>query len=140
MDEFAADPILCRQCGGLCCQGHPGLFADPRQFAELFFPGEPLTPELLRRRLPFLGLELRKLLGVPVPAPRNAPWGCVFLGAGGCSLEPERRPGQCRALIPELETLIDGECRCRMTPGFGTGEVRKNWLRFWREAGQTMPD
>ncbi|WP_305045108.1 hypothetical protein [Geoalkalibacter sp.] len=132
MDEFAADPQTCRQCRGLCCQGHPGAWADPGRFLARHFEREQrIDIPYLRTTLPFLGMELRDLCGVPVPTPRTAPWGCVHLGVAGCKLAPEDRPDQCRALIPDIETLLHGEIRCRMPVEYGTGTIRETWREFW---------
>jgi len=133
MDEFPSDPQICRQCGGLCCQGHPGVYADPEGFVRRYFGGERVTPERLHLNLPLLGMELRDVRGVPIPAPRFAPWGCIHLGATGCRLPVEDRPQQCKALIPEIETLMEGEMHCRLPEEFGTGSIREVWRRFWVE-------
>ncbi|NIQ95295.1 MAG: hypothetical protein GWO11_07135 [Desulfuromonadales bacterium] len=132
----AVDAQICRQCAGLCCQGHPGLWIAPQRFADIFFPDAELTMSLLLEKMPALGLELRRIGGIPVPAPRRSPEGCHFLGETGCLLDADRRPCQCLALTPAIDTLIDGEIRCRMPQGFGGGEGRKRWERFWRQQGR----
>jgi len=131
MDEFASDPLICRQCRGLCCQGHPGAWAEPARFLARHFEREHIDIAYLRSALPFRGMELRDLAGVPVPTPRTAPWGCIYLGPEGCRLEPAERPDQCRALIPEIETLMEGEIRCRMPEDYGSGTIRETWREFW---------
>ncbi len=135
MGEFPSDPQICRQCRGLCCQGHPGVYSDPERFVRRYFGGERVTAEQLRSNLPFLGMELRDVRGVPIPAPRLAPWGCVHMGAAGCRLPVEDRPQQCKALIPEIETLMEGEMRCRLPEEYGTGSIREVWRRFWKKNG-----
>ena len=77
---------LCRECGGRCCHGSPGIWIDPERFFALFYPGERLTVEELRGRLPTLGLVFWGKEGVPIPAPRSLASGCAFLGIDGCRL------------------------------------------------------
>ncbi|MDO3376788.1 hypothetical protein [Geoalkalibacter halelectricus] len=131
MDEFASDPQICRQCRGLCCQGHPGAWADPGRFLARFFARDQVDIAFLRSTLPFLGMELRDLAGVPVPAPRSGPWGCIHLGKDGCKLPTTDRPDQCLALVPEIDTLMEGEIRCTMPAAYGTGTIRETWRQFW---------
>jgi len=102
------DPQHCRQCGGLCCQGHPGLWVDPERFLTLFFAAQRLNQGELQRRLPPLGMELRDLGGVMIPAPLPGVHGCSALTTAGCAYPPETRPCQCLAMIPEFETPVDG--------------------------------
>ncbi len=128
------DEQVCRQCAGLCCQGHPGVWVDPRRFAAIFFPEKTLSLPLLLEQSQRLELELRRVGGIPLPAPRRSPAGCVFLAGSGCRLEPARRPCQCLALIPAIDTLIDGEIRCRLPAGYDTGQASKRWERFWKQA------
>jgi len=127
------DPALCRQCGGLCCQGHPGVWSDPARFVRLFFAGRPFGRRELEERLEALQLELRDYSGIAVPAPRRTETGCVFLRADGCRLAPSHRPCQCLGLVPELDTLLTGELHCRMPPHLGYGRVRANWRRYWHQ-------
>lgn len=131
MDPFASDPQICRQCGGLCCQGHPGSYADPGRFVTRYFRHGWSDLEALRSALPFLGMELRDLAGIPVPAPRRAPWGCVHLGSAGCRLSEDERPEQCKALIPHIDTLLEGEIHCRLPSEYGSGSIRERWAAFW---------
>lgn len=131
MDEFANDPQTCSQCRGMCCQAHPGAWSDPPRFLTRYFEREQIDIPFLRVTLPFLGMELRDLAGVPVPTPRTAPWGCIYLSRDGCKLLPIDRPEQCQALIPEFDTLMEGEIRCRLPQEYGTGSIRENWRRFW---------
>ncbi|PNU19309.1 hypothetical protein C2E25_13280 [Geothermobacter hydrogeniphilus] len=140
--QIHLDPQLCRQCGGLCCQGHPGCWADPQRFAALFFAGHLPSLEKLRTRIADLGLQLRDYSGVPVPAPRSNEQGCVFLGKRGCRLDEEQRPCQCLGLIPELETLTSGEIHCRLPGKLSYGTIRANWQQAWNHQGQrdAVPD
>lgn len=134
--EGNLDPQMCGQCSGLCCQGHPGAWVDPDRFFSAFFPGKSLSFDLLERELPDPGLVLRDFSGVPAPAPIGTESGCFFLSPEGCRLSVEQRPCQCLALVPSLDTLIDGEIRCQLTPGFGFASVRANWEKFWKLAGR----
>lgn len=126
------DQQLCKQCKGLCCQGHPGVWVNPERFFRLFFSASPRGIEELATPLQELSLVLRDYDGVLVPAPRGEEIGCVFLRPTGCQLTPECRPCQCLALEPRLETLIEGEIRCRLPAGFGYGQVRAEWNRYWQ--------
>jgi len=126
------DQQMCKQCKGLCCQGHPGVWVNPVRFFRLYFSVPPREFENLATRLQELSLVLHDYDGVPVPAPRGGENGCEFLRPTGCQLAPECRPCQCLALEPRLETLIEGEVRCRLPAGFGYGQVRAEWNRYWQ--------
>ena len=134
IDLFAKelfDPDLCRQCGGLCCQGHPGIYADPSRFLKSFFPdGMPSGAQQVEA-LALIGIDLKNFSGIDIPAPRLAPWGCVFWGREGCRLSAEDRPCECLILQPCLETLLEGEIHCKPREGFRYTDVRERWQRFW---------
>ncbi len=132
-----SDPQLCRQCSGLCCQGHPGLWTDPERFRRLF-PALPETAAELALHLASLQLVLRDVGDVLIPAPQNTASGCIFLASDGCSLPNERRPDQCLALAPQLDTLLEGEMRCTMPPEHGSNSARQRWRAFWAGAEQTL--
>lgn len=135
MDRYVFDAATCRQCKGLCCQGHPGAWADPERFVVLFLDDRPSSPGAIRNRLTQLGMILRDYSGVAVPAPRTTEGGCIFHGPEGCHLPEEKRPGQCLALVPDLTTLVDGECRCTLPGEFTYGAIRSRWQSWWTKAG-----
>lgn len=132
MEPFPLDPQMCRTCGGRCCQGHPGLWVDPARLAALYFGGTLPPREQLAVLLPPLGFTLRNVDGVAIPAPL-ADDGCAFLTPAGCRLPPSHRPCQCLALIPSIDTLMEGEICCTLPAPFRTGYVREDWQRFWAE-------
>jgi len=76
---------------------------------------------------------LRAIDGVAIPAPQSHATGCIFLLEDGCRLPESRRPGQCLALVPSLDTLIDGEIRCHLQPQGSTLNALGNWRRFWNQ-------
>ncbi len=124
------DPQMCRQCQGLCCQGHPGVWTNPERFLSSFDLPRPKTPEILRSMLP-RELELREIDHVSIPAPKATENGCIFLDEDGCLLPENRRPEQCLALTPEIETLIAGEIHCELQPQGSTRTAIHNWKSFW---------
>ena len=127
------DLPLCRECGGRCCKGSPGIWVDPERFFALFFSGHHLTVEQLRGRLPELGLVLWEKKGVPMPAPRSLVSGCAFLGADGCRFPVAERPCQCLALIPVKETLDQQQgCLCRVPEEFSRDVARQRWQNYWQ--------
>lgn len=131
--QTTSDPQLCRQCGGLCCQGHPGLWTDPERFQKLF----PLLPATAAELAPLLApkqLTLRDVGDVLIPAPQKTSAGCIFLASDGCRLPFDRRPDQCLALTPQLDTLLEGEMRCTMPPEHGSNSARGRWRAFWADA------
>jgi len=125
-----SDAQMCRQCKGLCCQGHPGVWVDPERFLKSFDLPTPATPEILRSMLP-PELVLRDIDDVAIPAPKKLESGCIFLDADGCQLPENRRPGQCLALIPVLGTLVDGEIRCDLKPEGSTLTAIRAWKSYW---------
>lgn len=127
------DLPLCRECGGRCCQGSPGVWVDPERFFALFFARQRLTLEQLRERLPALGLVLWENSGVPIPAPLSLASGCAFHGADGCGFSVAERPCQCLALIPAKATLAQPlGCLCRVPEAFSREAARRNWQDHWQ--------
>ncbi len=125
-----ADPQVCRQCRGLCCQGHPGVWTVPLRFLHVFNLPKPSSPQELAKALP-VDLVLREIDGVAIPAPEKRQSGCIFLDVDGCRLPEGKRPEQCLALVPALDTLIDGEIRCQLQPEGSTLTALQNWKSFW---------
>jgi len=124
---------LCQECGGRCCQGSPGIWIDPERFFALFFSGQRVTLDQLRKRLPDLGLVLWENSGVPIPAPRSISSGCVFLGKNGCRLSVSKRPCQSLALIPDQTTLeLQTGCSCRLPADFSREAGRQRWQDYWQ--------
>ncbi len=76
-------------------------------------------------------LVLRDIDGVAVPAPRQTEAGCIFLEDAGCMLSENRRPEQCLALTPVIETLMSGEIHCEMSPEGSTLAAIRKWQAFW---------
>jgi hypothetical protein len=124
--------LLCKRCGGRCCQGSPGIWIDPQRFFDLFFAGKHLTVEQLTERLPELGLVMWGMSGTPIPAPLSLDSGCAFLTVDGCRLTVAERPCQCLALIPNQKTLEQQQgCQCQ-TPAESSREVaNQRWQNYW---------
>lgn len=112
--------------------GKSGVWIDPERFFASFFAGQRLTLEVLRARLPEMGLVLREKSGVPMPAPRSVDSGCAFHGAGGCRFSVAKRPCQCLALIPVRETLdLPQGCLCREPDAFSLAAGQQRWRDYW---------
>lgn len=131
--EIALNPKLCRECGGRCCNGSPGLWVDPRRFFNIFFAGRALSLDELRERLPHLGLVLWEKRGVPIPAPASVFDGCSFRLRDGCRLSVQERPCQCLTLIPNEETLAHEGCVCRLPEDFSFARAKLAWAAYWQE-------
>jgi hypothetical protein len=129
------DAQMCRTCGGRCCQGHPGVWVDPQRFFASYFTGHIPTRAELETDLPLFGLVLRTIDGIPLPSPAFDDDGCNFRTVDGCCQPVEKRPCQCLALQPDIETLMQGEMCCSMPDGFRTGQARERWMRFWERSG-----
>ena len=134
MSVVHLDEQMCRQCGGLCCQGHAGAWVDPHRFMQLFMPGgvsrNGYMPE---------GIILKDLGGVEVAAPQTLEHGCYFLGETGCRLDQQHRPCQCLALQPKIETLMEGDMLCILPPECSSKTARENWQRFWNTLNGETP-
>jgi len=61
------DATACRQCGGLCGQGHPRVWVEPRRFAALFGDEGAVEAEFTS-----VTVGMRDLGGVPAPRSRGA--------------------------------------------------------------------
>jgi len=128
----ALDLLLCKECGGRCCQGSPGVWIDPQRFFDLFFCGDHLTVKQLNQRLPELGLVMWGMSGIPIPAPLSLLSGCAFLTTDGCRLTIAKRPCQCLALIPNQTTLDQQYGCCCHTPAESSREVaNQQWQSYW---------
>ena len=130
-NNFSSDPIMCNQCGGLCCQSHPGLWTVLEQFSSTFSLSTDQSQADLLSNIVQLKLTFRNLDDVLVPAPQGTSSGCIFLGPNSCELAIEKRPDQCRALTPSIDALIHGEMHCTLPPKYGSGTPRKIWRDFW---------
>lgn len=106
------------------------MWLDPVRFYAAFALPLVHTPAELAALLP-AQLTLRELLGVAVPTPRGTEDGCVLLNPDGCSLAPEQRPCQCLALVPHIDTQMEGEMRCRLLPGHGSDIAHARWQEWW---------
>ncbi len=127
------DPKICAQCGGLCCQSHPGMYLDPIQFQEAW--GLPLGPWDMEEVLSVNSLALKVCMGVPIPVPCYAERGCIFWSRNGCTLPRPQRPLGCLILQPKIETLIEGEIRCTFPPGFSYLTCFSLWERHYKAMG-----
>ena len=130
MEGIHLDEQLCRQCGGKCCQGHPGVWSDPQRFFAIYAEGTVPPVNKLDKILHSKQLTLRDLGGVLIPAPVNTEHGCIAQLPDGCHFSTQERPCQCLALSPELETLLDDQIHCTLPPEFGSGTARENWRPF----------
>ena len=124
------DTQLCRQCGGRCCQGHPGVWSKPERFFALFSTADALSAAELQQLLEMRQITLRDLGGVLIPAPQNTETGCIAQQESGCSYPTSTRPCQCLALTPNLDTLLDDQIQCSLPPEFGSNSARENWRPF----------
>ena len=124
------DTMICRQCQGLCCQGHPGVWTDPERFLKAFDLPRPSTPSRFLGMLP-REISLRDIDRVAIPAPKATESGCIFLEIEGCALPVNRRPEQCLALTPHIDTLLAGEICCELQPEGSTLTAIRNWKAFW---------
>lgn len=131
INTIHSDPQICRQCRGLCCQSHPGVWTDPQRFYSIFNLTRPKTPEDWLTDLYMLRIEFRDLDGVFIPTPKQTESGCIFLKSQGCSLQLAQRPCQCLALEPNLQTIIDGEIHCHLPQGSSTLTAIQQWRSFW---------
>jgi len=137
MNNANIDETLCRQCNGRCCQGHPGVWSDPQRFFSIFTRGQIPTTQELSRILSENQLVLRDVGDILIPSPQETEQGCAERGPEGCSFPPEKRPCQCLALIPDLDTLLDDMIHCSLPPEYGSGNARENWRR-WQELLQKV--
>lgn len=124
--------LLCKRCGGRCCQGSPGVWIDPHRFFDLFFSGQHLTVEQLNERLPELGMVMWGMSGIPIPAPLSLTSCCGFLTVDGCRLTVAERPCQCLALIPNQNTLDQPHgCQCQTPIESSRERGNQLWAAYW---------
>ena len=138
MEGTQLDTQLCRQCRGRCCQGHPGVWSQPERFFRIFANAKIPPVNEFAKLLETHQLDLRDLGGVLIPAPHNTEKGCAAQQAKGCAFDTESRPCQCLALIPNLETLLDDQIHCCLSPEYGSGTARENWRPFQELIKQTI--
>lgn len=132
---------ICAKCGGKCCKGTPGLFLP-----------EDISPTLDPQELFFNLSEMiasgdydfykHKVYGfhseyVLVPKPRvvgnkelTADWyrgafgDCKMLTPTGCKLSNDKRPSECKALIP------DESFECENTT-LDRNDIYERWKPFF---------
>ena len=131
---------VCTDCGGKCCKSMPGLCAP-----EDFLPDVKMGVE---RALLSGGYALDTWEGNPItdddcapgevffvrPAVKGArelvdrSWGgeCKLLTPMGCSLAFEKRPEECRHLVPETDVDIRRVKGCR-----GGGREKRELVIAW---------
>ncbi len=127
------DPMLCTQCGGLCCKSYPGMYLDPFQFVQAWeLEGKDWR---LGEVLENCYLSLKVCMGIPIPLPRFSAGGCIFLRKDGCTLPRHKRPLECLLMIPRVETLLGGEIRCGFPQGLDYLECFDRWREFYQERG-----
>ncbi len=125
-DYFVEKPELCSLCKGMCCKSYPGMYLDPYRFEKIYGFKRDFV-ELLHENF----LTFKICLGVPIPIPKFTDSGCVFLREHGCSLGREKRPCECLILIPEEETLVEGEILCKHNPAVSYIECFKRWKEYY---------
>jgi len=118
VEEDATNHALCALCGGSCCRRIGGAYA-PIDFESITF--EALSDRIAqgyisidriteqRKALPFLRAR-RKDAPIVDYAASDGP--CCLLKSDGCIIPFEKRPLECRSLIPgEDQNCVDGYSR-----------------------------
>lgn len=128
------NPEVCGACRGACCRRYPGCA----------FPEDFPTQEVLRAALgsgrwvvdwfegdPRPGLRVLTQAFFVRPAMKgnegeqyHAPWEggeCTFLGDSGCELSAEKRPLQCKEMVPSASR------RCS-SGGYGKKSAALAWM------------
>jgi hypothetical protein len=131
-------PDICKACGGRCCQGMPGIafpedFGLPAtealkaafasgQWAIDWWEGDPRPDQHQYCQVYFVRPAVKGKEGQL----RDPSWGgaCTFLTISGCSLEPEKRPRQCRELEPDMTFKCDSH-------GYGKREAALAWVPYY---------
>jgi len=131
---FCEDPEICRMCKGACCCSHPGMYLDPERFFSIYNV-DTSSWESFLKSLNKHYLETKLCLGVPIPVPMSNEKGCVFLGKDGCVLPRERRPSECLLLIPNVDTLIEGEIKCFHPRNLRYRDFFEKWRKFYLSLG-----
>ena len=133
-----SDPKICQQCRGRCCQGHPGLWVDPARFISVFpCPSFPFSQNFQKAFDP-LGTSFRDIDGVLIPTPQTIETGCIFLRPEGCAVAETKRPCQCLALMPNIDTLLCDDIHCYLPQQSSTHNAMTKWRRFWRDTGYAI--
>ena len=104
------------------------MYLFPDRFIKIFgsFASFREFREILERN----SLTFKICMGVPIPMPRFGATGCVLLGEDGCTLPLYKRPCECLALVPNEETIIEGEIRCNIHPSINYVSCFKRWEKI----------
>ncbi len=125
------DARLCALCGGLCCRAHSGLYLDPLQFRMAWDLDETWSLSEIEPK----GITFKVCMGVPVPLPAFIERGCLFWSEDGCTLPRWQRPLGCLALVPNEESVLQGEPLCSPHPGLSFVESFSRWRLYYQEHG-----
>lgn len=125
-------PEVCTPCGGKCCQNAPGAYfpsdfgdteAEVRAGVHAALLGG--TAALSGYEDPYVHPPIAGRVGMvhlTHPADKNP---CANLTPAGCSLEFNRRPTQCRVLVPDPAGKV-----CRLPSSASDEACREAWAPF----------
>ncbi len=80
-------------------------------------------------------LTLKLCMGVPLPLPVVTDHGCVFWSSDGCLLPRAKRPLGCLLLIPNEESVLEGEPRCALPKEVSYLNCFERWRSYYQVSG-----
>lgn len=142
------DKNICKECGGSCCKTQPGI-VHPNQLGNTYEQVRSNVKSMLKNgfcvdswdpdaefadriyyiRPSMKGYEDRKY---------HAGWmeTCVFHSNDGCSLDREKMPFQCLALVPNKDNL----CQYPKESKASKREIVQSWKNFLKVFQNLIPE
>jgi len=144
-------PQLCASCGGCCCKNYAG-FCHPFEFtidgevdvfllADAIFSNYAIDSyegDIDGKKYYNQIMMVRPRHTNMINLPYDLSWGgtCIFLNDSGCELPFEKRPYQCRAVVPHANS--NGEKHCVAPLFSGKYSAAKAWRPYQKELNMVI--
>lgn len=124
--------VICKECGGHCCKSMPGIYG-PGQVRKGKFDPKTMVIDIIERRgrngwttyrviRPRGEKDTDKVQTCLYPPNR-----CMHLTDAGCALPWEKKPLQCKALVPHVDKTKG--IVCVMADGAKDKSLYKAWKK-----------
>ena len=129
------NPSICGPCGGQCCKNMPGIYSAGQVRKGKFDP-KTMVIDIIERKTRdgYMNYRVIRPRGeedkdhvVTCLYPPNR---CMHLTDQGCGLPWEKKPLQCKALIP---SVVEGKIKCTMMVHAKDKNMYNSWKNRQKE-------
>lgn len=123
--------VICKECGGHCCKNMPGIYG-PGQVRKGRFDPKTMVIDVLEHKTRGGWVNFRVIRprgdkdGDKLETSLYPPNRCMQLTDTGCALPWERKPLQCKALVPSISS---GEIKCSMMEHAKGNNLYRAWKK-----------